>query len=1017
MISISTRHSFRPMNSFAIISRFVMLVLLSTFCSVSLAAISAPDDLTGAIDGTTATLEWSPVTNANGYNVYRNDAYLTTTSSIIFNDTVEDGEVYHYYVVAFSEDPVEYSAATDKLTLPASAVPTDLTIPPTVPDQLTGDITGTSVSISWAPSTDDESVAGYNLYRNNQYITTVQDPHYTGSVVEGEAYVFKVAAFDIRQNFSATSDGLFLPLSAEPPDPNSPPTVPTELSGTVTGPDNTQIQLSWVASTDNQLVQGYNVYQDNAYITTVATNEYSGSIPANQFASFSVVAFDNDGNFSANSAQLLLPDTGEPRDTTIAPDVVTGLSSEVSTGSGLTTVMLSWDASTDDYGVAGYNVYQDNSYLTTVNDTAHAVSIAEDSTHNWSIVAFDHDGNFSANSEKLRYPDNGPDTTAPSAPANLLGSLNTVAANTSVSLEWVASTDNVRVLGYNVYENNAYVTTVYDTTFEKSVAADGVYSYFVVAFDDSNNFSAPSTRVNLPEADNIAPYFNNLQDTTVFAGESLSLLIQPVDPDGGAPGLMSGPLPTGMILSDNMDGTRTLNWQVLQPEVGIYDIDLTAMDADDPALTTTQVLRITVEMPDDPSTIPNLPPGINLIEEQLVRAGDTVNMRVKGTDPNGTIPVLTLLNPPANSTFTIDPEDPEFKVLRWTTANEPGVVDLEFVATDSVDSSLTVAMSVQLDILDPAQFERPGARLRDLAAQHDLDIGYAQVLKSYDNPDADLYRDIAAEEFNIVTAENSMKWGYINPEPGVYRWDSADDLVEFAAANDMTVHGHTLLWYTVLPAWVMNSAPADREDIMNTFIDVMTTRYPDVALWDVVNEAFEEDGSYRQSIWYQAMGKDYIAKAFLRARDSDPDADLIYNDYNIAWENAKSDATYALMQQLQADGIPIDGIGFQMHVDTDFSNYDSVRETFDRFAALGLDIHITEMDVSMLDGATEDEQATVYGEILDLCLAQSACKTLQMWGYTDRYSWLSQYDPLIFDRNYQPKPAYIELQNRLMGNE
>ncbi len=508
--------------------------------------------------------------------------------------------------------------------------------------------------------------------------------------------------------------------------------------------------------------------------------------------------------------------------------------------------------------------------------------------------------------------------------------------------------------------------------------------------------------------------FEGLDDQLAFAGETVNVLIRPTDIDGDTPGLFIGNLPVGMQSIDNLDGSRTLRWRPLQPDVGSYNITVTAFDSLNPTLTTVQTFSLTIEMPEDPSTIRNEPPGIDLIGEHLVRIGDTVVMEVKATDANGTVPDLSMLNLPAGASFEQHPEFPNVKVLRWTTdADDAGLNTLEFLAVDSEDDTLTANSSVPLRVADPDQFVRSGERLRDLADDRELLFGYASLLNYFNRPDADLYQATAAEEFNMVTAENSMKWSYINPEPGEYRFDAADTLVDFATDNNMTLHGHTLVWYTALPQWVQNSAVDDREDMMNDFIDTMTARYDTVEIWDVVNEAFEDDGSYRNSVWFQAMGEDYIERAFRRARAGAPNAELIYNDYDIAYGDAKTDATFELMEDLIANDVPLDGIGFQMHIGSDFTAFDRVASTFERFANLGLDIYITEMDVGMRAGTTEADQAAVYEEIATICLEQAACRAMQVWGITDRYTWLRGDTPLLLDRDYQPKPAYTALQEVL----
>ena len=900
------------------------LVLSVFYAGVAHAAPTAPTGLAGTLNTTTVELNWNAVSDVDGYNVYVNDAYLTTTLTNTYSGAIDGDAVYNFYVTAFTNEPTEFSPRSDQLTLPESAVPDDLTIPPSVPTGLTGTISGTNVSISWEASTDDEAVAGYNVYQNNQYLTTVFDTQYSGTVIAGQVYAYSIVAFDTRVNFSAGSERLTLPDTG-PIDTTIPPSTPAGLAGDITGtgPQRT-VNISWQASTDDQSVAGYNVYENDAYKTTVFATTYEGTVEADTPYTYYIVAFDFDGNFAQRTNPLVLPDS---------------------------------------------------------------IVVAED-------------------------------TEAPSVPTNIEGTWIDNGDTADIALTWTASTDNVGIAGYNIYENNNYLTTVSGTSFSTTVNNSASYSYSVVAFDIARNFSAASLRRTLPDGDNLAPTFVGLGNQQAFAGDDVNVLIRPTDIDGDVPGLFIGTLPTGMQSVDNFDGSRTLRWRPLQPDVGEYNITVTAFDSVDPSLTTEQTFTLTIELPDDPSTIRNEPPGIDLVGEHIVRAGDTVVVEVKATDANGTVPELTMLNLPDGASFEQHPLEANIKVLRWTTsASDTGLNDLNFLATDSVDPTLTARSTVPITVAPTSQFVRSGERLKTLAEEKDLLIGYASLLNYFNRPDADLYQATAAEEFNIVTAENSMKWGYINPQPGEYRFNAADTLVEFANANDMVLHGHTLVWYTSLPQWVQTAPLEAREGIMNDFIDTLTARYNTVDIWDVVNEAFEDDGSYRNSTWFQAMGKDYIEKAFRRARAGDSDAKLIYNDYDIAYGDAKTDATFTLMEELIANDVPIDGIGFQMHIGSDFTAFDKVASTFERFANLGLDIYITEMDVGMRSGTTAEQQANVYSQITTICLEQPACKALQVWGITDRYTWLDDSTtPLLLDREYQPKAAYRAVQEALAAD-
>jgi len=164
------------------------------------------------------------------------------------------------------------------------------------------------------------------------------------------------------------------------------------------------------------------------------------------------------------------------------------------------------------------------------------------------------------------------------------------------------------------------------------------------------------------------------------------------------------------------------------------------------------------------------------------------------------------------------------------------------------------------------------------------------------------------------------------------------------------------------------------------------------------------------------MGKEYIHKAFNKAREHAPTAKLLYNDYDVGISGAKSDAMYELIQELIARGTPIDGVGFQMHVKSDFDRIDEVAANLQRFADLGLEVYITELDVAMQPGDSDEQQAQVFANVLSTCLAQPACKATQIWGFTDRYSWLNDANALILDENYQPKAAYQALQGVLSSD-
>ena len=191
-----------------------------------------------------------------------------------------------------------------------------------------------------------------------------------------------------------------------------------------------------------------------------------------------------------------------------------------------------------------------------------------------------------------------------------------------------------------------------------------------------------------------------------------------------------------------------------------------------------------------------------------------------------------------------------------------------------------------------------------------------------------------------------------------------------------------------------------------------------IKIWDVVNEALNDDaGGYRESSpFYEKLGPSYITRAFMKAHQADPNAILLYNDFNIETKNSKSNFLYQKIRTWLINGIPIDGIGMQMHIDTNFTDYQGFSDNMQRFADLGLDIYITEMDVAFKNSSEYQKQAIIYKKIVQRCLAQPHCKSIQTWGITDRYTWLDSFtNPLLFDECFLPKPAYYSVQNALGG--
>src|SRR5450759_1110946 len=317
----------------------------------------------------------------------------------------------------------------------------------------------------------------------------------------------------------------------------------------------------------------------------------------------------------------------------------------------------------------------------------------------------------------------------------------------------------------------------------------------------------------------------------------------------------------------------------------------------------------------------------------------------------------------------------------------------------------------------------PPDSLRALASKVGLRIGTAV------NTDAlatnATYRQITADQFSTVTPENVMKWQVVEPTQGTYDWSAADQLVNFAKTNGQLVRGHTLVWHSQLPNWLTTGTytPAQLRDLLHKHITDEVSHFKGhIWQWDVVNEAFNDDGTMRNTIWLHALGPDYIADAFRWTHQADPHALLFYNDYNIEGLGAKSDAAYALVKQLRAQGVPINGVGLQTHLDTQYGFPDHMQQNMQRFADLGLKVALTEVDVRTTLPVTSTEQLAQnadYSQSLQACLLVRQCISYTVWGFGDAYSWVpgvfaGEGAADIYDENLQPKPSYYALQQNLI---
>ncbi|MGP3910125.1 endo-1,4-beta-xylanase [Nonomuraea sp. 10N515B] len=289
-----------------------------------------------------------------------------------------------------------------------------------------------------------------------------------------------------------------------------------------------------------------------------------------------------------------------------------------------------------------------------------------------------------------------------------------------------------------------------------------------------------------------------------------------------------------------------------------------------------------------------------------------------------------------------------------------------------------------------------------------------------------VHGELLARHFNGITPGNELKWDATEPREGEFAFADGDHLVDFGVEHGMTVRGHTLVWHSQTPAWVFEGA--DKETLLRrveNHVRTLVTRYKDkIAVWDVVNEVIDENqpDGLRRSKWYEIAGLDYIRTAFRAAHEADPDAKLFINDYNTEFPR-KREALYALVKQLKDEGVPIDGVGHQLHLNIEQPPASYVEATIERFATLGVDQQVTELDVSIYTDFVSSypsispellaEQGHRYKALFDVFRRQaSKLSSVTVWGESDDVSWLNTWPiprlnaPLLFDHDLQAKPAY-----------
>jgi len=308
--------------------------------------------------------------------------------------------------------------------------------------------------------------------------------------------------------------------------------------------------------------------------------------------------------------------------------------------------------------------------------------------------------------------------------------------------------------------------------------------------------------------------------------------------------------------------------------------------------------------------------------------------------------------------------------------------------------------------------------------------------------------EIVEKHFNSITAENVMKWQAIHPQPDKYNFEPADRFVEFGQKNKMFIIGHTLVWQNQIPRWVFNqdsNNPVSKDELLGRMKDHIFTvvgRYKGkVGGWDVVNEALSDSGQFQRTQWYKILGEDFVAKAFEFANQADPNAELYYNDYSLD-KPSKREACVRLVKNLKAKGLRIDGVGIQGHWAMTYPSPKELEEFINAMAALNVKVMVTEMDIDVLPSETNYQGADInvkvelqeklnpyvnglpddmqkkladrYAELFSIFLEhKEVVSRVTLWGVYDKTSWLNFWPvrgrtnyPLLFDRNYQPKPAF-----------
>jgi endo-1,4-beta-xylanase len=278
-------------------------------------------------------------------------------------------------------------------------------------------------------------------------------------------------------------------------------------------------------------------------------------------------------------------------------------------------------------------------------------------------------------------------------------------------------------------------------------------------------------------------------------------------------------------------------------------------------------------------------------------------------------------------------------------------------------------------------------------------------------------RALRSNGFTSLTPEGALKFRTVEPVRGEFSWEPADKIVDYVERNGMRVRGHVLLWHRSVPEWIRTLPPEEARDAVRNHIYAVVSRYKGrIAEWDVVNEALADDGELRDSVWLRKLGPDYVSLAFQWAHEADPDARLYYNDFSIeslGYGSQKVPALVRMLDEMQARGVPIHGVGFQMHADGEYPGTEQgIVDVMRLLRERNLTVEVTELDVRASDEAA---RAARYREIGLACNRSPNCTGVTTWGLHDGRTWLPGRDPLLLDDRMGRKPSYYGLTEALYG--